>query len=656
MIKKFTKMLTVLMCVVFLTSCSNSVPQTDSNNQLTVSTELDVSSSVSLVTSDMLTYEEDDYYVDWENENPSFIELKGSSASVNGSGAEVNGSEITITSAGIYVISGKLDNGQIIVDVQDEETVKLVLNGMEINCSDSSPIYVKNAKKTIITLQDGTNNFVSDGANYVFTDTETDEPNATIFSKDNLTINGTGILNVRAQYKDGITSKDDLRITGGNILVHSIDDGLVGRDMVIIKEGNINIEAGGDGIKSTNDSDTSNGFVAIEGGTFDIISGADAIQAITSILISGGEFTITSGGGSINGSVKSEAMKQNPRNEQENNTTIEQKNSTTIESVDTESQSAKGIKATADITISGGTFAIDSSDDAIHSNNSLNITGGDISIISGDDGLHADASISINGGKINITKSYEGIESALVTITDGNISVVASDDGINVAGGNDGSSIDGRPGQNTFSSSGDNKLSISGGYISVDSAGDGLDANGSMYITNGTVIVSGPTNNGNGALDYDGTFEMSGGLLVATGSAGMAQAPSEASLQYSVIMNYSNIQQAGTLIHLEDLNGNTVATFAPNKEYQSVVICSPELKNDTAYTLYTGGTSTGSIADGLYTDGVYQDGTNLVDFTISNNVTWLSEAGVTTSGGSNPGGPKKQGMGEKPDRPNKEGY
>lgn len=263
--------------------------------------------------------------------------------------------------------------------------------------------------------------------------------------------------------------------------------------------------------------------------------------------------------------------------------------------------------------------------------------GGDISITSGDDGIHADSSILTKGGKINITKSYEGIESAVITVSDGEIHITSSDDGINVAGGNDGSSVNGRPGENNFSSSGNNNLSINGRYIVVNAAGDGLDANGSIYMTNGIVIVSGPTENNNGALDYNRTFEMTGGFLISAGSSGMAQAPSDESTQYSMIMNYPQTQAAGTVVHLEDSKGNTVVTFAPKKNYQSVVISSPELKKDTAYTLFSGGTLSASETDGLYTDGVYKDGAKIVSFTISSSVTWLNETGVATAKSSNPG-------------------
>lgn len=619
------KILTVVLSLLILCSCGNSTVKTATTSQTAAS---NLSGKAIKITGDMAAYDKDDYYSEWETQNPNYIKLNGTGAGLTGAGAEIDGSEITIRAAGVYVISGKLDNGQIVVDVEDKGTVRLVLNGMEINCTDDSPIYIKNAGKAAISLQAGTQNIVTDGTNYA----KDEEPDSAIFSKDCLTINGTGTLTVNANYNNGIASKDDLKITGGNINITSKDDGLIGRDAVLVKEGNITVKAGGDGIKSTNDSNTTKGFIAIEGGTFNLTTGTDGLQAKTSMLLTGGNFNLSTGGGSINASTKKSDDMHGQWGRWDDNAAVE-------ESSETEAQSAKGLKAASDISISGGTFKIDSSDDSIHSNNSINIAGGDISIASGDDGIHADSSIEIKDGKVNITKSYEGIESMVITFSGGETRVIASDDGINVNGGKDGSSTNGRPGQNQFAVSENSKLNINDGYLSVDASGDGLDSNGSIYMTGGKVVVSGPTNSGNGALDYNGEFIMSGGFLIAAGSAGMAESPSEQSTQNSVNMFFTNTQQAGTLVHLEDSKGNTVATFAPKKDYQSVVIASPLLKKNETYTLYTGGTATGSVSDGLYNDGTYQGGTKVIDFSITGSVTYLTETGVTTANNVNRGGP-----------------
>lgn len=636
-----TQLAVALLSAVLLASCSsNTVSQTSvvvdqsasAGEVETVANSSDT--AVSKNASVLVSYSEEDLDSSWEDEEHSYIKLNGTSASIEGTGAVVIDNQITIALPGVYVVSGKLDDGQIIVDLEREGTVKIVLNGAEIHNAEGSAIYVKQAEKTIMTLQEGTQNIVSDGDNYA--NTGEDDPSAAIFSKDDLTINGAGSLTVNGNYKDGIVGKDDLMITGGNITIHAADDGLVGRDMLAVKEAAVKIEADGDGMKSTNDTDTSKGFISIEGGAFDIQAGSDGIQAETELLILGGQYSIVTGGGSANGSVKAEENGPGARGGQESDTTEA--------SSATESQSAKGLKASTDITISGGTFTIDSADDSLHSNNSMTIAGDKLSITSGDDGIHADTSITISGGTVEIDKSYEGIESKLITLSGGDIHVVSSDDGINVGGGNDQSSVNGRPGQNTFSSTGDSALHITGGYVTVDAAGDGLDSNGSIYMTGGTVAVNGPTSNNNGSLDYDGVFEMSGGFLIAAGSAGMAETPSEQSAQNSIMMQFSNVQQAGTMVHLQDESGKAIATFTPAKDYQTVVISSPELNEDTTYTLYTGGSSTGIESGGLYTEGEYQAGTKIVSMTLSTPITYLTELGVT-SGSTNSQGGNRGGRG-----------
>ncbi|MDO5011092.1 MAG: carbohydrate-binding domain-containing protein, partial [Intestinibacter bartlettii] len=396
----------------------------------------------------------------------------------------------------------------------------------------------------------------------------TDEPNSAIFSKADLVLMGEGTLNINGNYNNGITSKDDLRIQSGTINVESANHGLKGKDCVLIINGTINVASQGDGIKSTNTEDKDRGYVKIEGGKIDITSGEDGIQAETNLIINGGDITLSTGGGSENSSTKEGWGNWGPMKDQ---------NSQSLSDTDAE-QSAKGIKAEQTIEINGGKLKIDSSDDSIHSNDSILIKDGNINATSGDDGIHADATLQIDGGKINISKSYEGLESQEITINDGNINVVSSDDGINVSGGNDSSSQN-RVGENPFESTEDGKLIINGGTVVVDAQGDGLDANGSIEMNDGLVVVNGPTSGGDGSLDFDTTFNLNGGTLIAAGSNGMLQNPSDSSKQ-NIISTILTNQQANTLIHIEDEDGNNIITFSPSKQYASVIVSSPNIKDN----------------------------------------------------------------------------
>lgn len=556
----------------------------------------------------------------------------GDTISIYGSGVTVDGSKVVINSAGTYGFTGTLKDGQIVVNAGKEDNVKIVLNGVDITSTNSAPIYSMSSKNTYLVLQEGSENIVTDGENYVYEDETNDEPNATIFSKDDLFISGTGKLTVNSNYNNAITSKDDLKISEADINITSIADGLRGKDSVTISSGNININASGDGIKSNNIEDAEKGYVLIEGGTINITSLEDGIQAETNATVTGGDLTINSGGGSENSSKESETWGDFGRPMDNKN------NSSTTTEEDT--PSAKGIKGSNLVKIDGGNINIDSADDSIHSNSNVEINGGVINISSGDDGVHGDSIVDINSGEINITKSYEGIEAEIININDGDIKVVASDDGINSAGGNDGSSINGRPGQNNFASSGNASININGGRVIVDASGDGLDANGSIYMKDGVVIVNGPENSGNGALDYDGKFDVTGGLLIAGGASGMAQAPSESSTQNIFSINKSF--DANSIIHIEDESGNEVITFVPSKSIGSLIVSSPNIKIGSSYKIYTGGESTGTLDDGLYTEGNYSGGTEGDSFTVSSVVTTV---GQSAGGFGNPGGDRMEGPG-----------
>lgn len=603
--------LTGLIALSLLVACQSSPTLTSTQSDTSTTTVTTEATAVAVTVSEALadnsaTHDNPDDYM-WDESESVPITLNGDSIAADDNGVTVDGSTATITAAGTYTLTGSLADGQIVVDTEDDDLVRLVLAGVNLSSSTSAPINVVKAEQVMIVLADGTENTLSDALTYVYADPEDDEPNAALFSSANLTISGTGSLTVNGNYNDGIVSKDGLIIASGNLTVNAVDDGIRGKDYLVVKDGSLTVTSGGDGLKSDNDEDATLGYIAIEAGSFNVAAGGDAIAAQTDVTIADGLFTLASGGGS------------------------------SAQIADTES--AKGIKGLVAVSIDGGTFTIDSADDALHSNGSLVINGGTFSIASGDDGAHADVAVEINAGDITITKSYEGLESAALTLNGGNINIVASDDGINGAGGNDASGFAagsglgggpgqgggqfGGPGQDAFVASGGYSLDINGGIIIVNADGDGIDIGGNITMTDGLVIVNGPTEQMNGPLDYDGTFEISGGTLIAVGSSGMAMAPSASSSQNSLLLNFTSTQSAGTLIHIQNAAGEDLLTFTPAKAYQSMAFSSPQLEQGTAYTVYVGGSSTGTVTSGLYQGGLYTPGTEYTTFTPSSTVTQI---------------------------------
>ncbi len=590
----FLETTAIVLCMALLAACTPAVAKNTSSTSGTSTAK--VSGTTIQNTTDanaaVVEYEDDDYYFDWKNATHTTITLNGGSAAVSGQGAKASGSVVTILSSGTYEITGTLTDGSIVVDIDksvDKGTVFIILNGVDITSQTSAPIYIKDAKKIVLLLETGTKNTVYGGSGCVVN--ADNEPSAAIFSKADLTISGSGTLTVKSDFNDGITSKDVLKITDGTLTVNSKSDGIVGKDSINIEKATITISAGKDGMKSSNETDATLGNVMIKNGQFTITAECDAVSAVNTLQIDNGTFNLTSGGGYPGKSISSG---NDPGGNPGGNFGGKpgEKMAVTAAATTNAEISKKGLKAGKNLIVNGGNITISSYDDAIHSNLNLTINNATLTIQTGDDGIHAEKDAVINSGPITIKNSYEGIEGSNVTLNSGTFSISSTDDGINI---NSSSGV----------------FTINGGEISVNANGDGLDSNGTIIVTGGSIYVDGPINDGNGAIDYDSDFQISGGNLIASGSSGMAQAPSEESKQFSLLMYYDSIQTAGTKITVKDGSGNVVASFTPTKKYSSVAISSPLLASGSTYTLY-------------------KNDTKVTSFKISDALTYLTESGVTT--------------------------
>ena len=554
--KKHTLRFAVILSALILAGCASTQSTTSSTSassaSSTVSTvstseksgadETDstggaMNGTIGSVIEANLSFKNKDFYIDYSAKDTVKIDL---SAPKKADGVKVSGSTVTITEAGTYVLSGTLTDGQIIIDAGDEDDVRLVLENASITCTTTAPIYAKNADKVIISLPENTESTVTD----TVTGTDgNDELTAAIFAKCDLSVNGTGTLNVNANANDGITSEDKLKITGGVLNITSADDGLVGKDAVLIKDGTVHITASGNGIKSTK-SEADKGYVYIGGGTVNITAEQDGIQAETSVLISAGEVNVTAGGGA-NGEQKT------------GNAMFGGAQSTTTD----ETLSTKGIKAEAALDITGGTVAVDSADD----------------------GLHADNTLTIENGTIVVEESCEGLEAIDLTINGGTIDVTASDDGLNAAGS---------AGDGGFGTAGADTLTVNGGTLTVNASGDGLDSNGALTINGGTVYVSGPTSDGNGTFDCDGVFTINGGVVLGTGSSGMLKTPTTDSKQNTISVSCTG--SAGDTVEVKGADGNTLVSAVAPKNFTNVMFSTPDITEGETYTVYVNGTEAAS--------------------------------------------------------------
>lgn len=573
-----------------------------------------------------------------------------------GSGYTIDGTTLTITTAGTYRISGTCTEGAVIVS-KGLSNVTLILDNLTLASSSTAPIVVKKSATVNIHLV-GTSTLTDneDPANETSTDTTVAEAfeGAAIKVKSGsaVTFCGDGNLNVVANAKNGIkggataslifNQSGTINVSGSGKYYGAatsgaaVNNGIACDGSIIFNQGSYVIKATNDGIKSAPDAtdetegttiDTeSAGTITINGGTFDLDVDGDGIQADTALNINNGTFDIQTWKGY---SVWNDTL--------------------------ADAYSCKGLKASGDrateaglepaITITGGTFTLNTGDDAVHSDAYATVTGGTFSIRTGDDGMHADTSLTIGseGGyerdpDITINSSYEGLEGGTVYIYSGRQYVVASDDGVNAAGGSSSGTDPGAGGGNTFNpggrpgggpggggsfnpgggsttTTGDYNIYIYGGDLYVNCNGDGLDSNGGLYLHGGTQAVFSMKSGGdNSPIDADGTVSIQGASVFIAGTAGMdgsAQSSWFGSNQKyaSSTTSYS----AGKIINTKaGSSGSVVFSYALPKNvnyimasYPSTVSSNtPSFATATSVTACKGGSWSHSWNSGVTSNGV----------------------------------------------------
>lgn len=620
------KLLSIILSLTFLlllftgckTNLQSGIPQQSTVFSGDITNTNPVAADFSQTDADMFTQR--DQKTDYDPTKAVTIQLKGTTAASSSNSVKINGSTVTITEEATYVISGTLDNGMLIVNTPDTAKLQLVFNGVNITSSTSAALYIVEADKVFLTLEKGTANTLSNGG--TFTSIDENNIDGALFSKQDLTLNGSGSLTVNSPAGHGIVAKDDLVITGGSYVVNSASHGLDANDSVRITNATLTIDAGKDAIHCENTEDAAKGFVYISSGTIQAEAEGDGIAAGGYLQISSGTIDLLVGGGSENGTKEhSDSFGGymgggpgggRPGKMPNGYQTAPTQSNSSIAS-DEASTSMKGLKAANSVLISDGTITINSADDSIHSDVSIIINGGTFTIASGDDAIHAEDTLTITAGNIEIIESYEGLEALHIDVKGGNIQLSASDDGLNAAGGTDQSGIaggrdgmygngkhggmnGGRPGSGPvpggmggISSGNGGSILVSGGTLYIKASGDGMDANGTLEITGGHTTVVCPTQGDTATLDFDQSGIIRGGTFIGTGSAMMAQSFSD-STQGVIALNVGN-QSAGTEIILKDGNENTLLSYKPELNFAVVILSMPELIKGESYSVYVGSES-----------------------------------------------------------------
>lgn len=471
------------------------------------------------------------------------ITLNGNEIQADHQNVSVSGTTATISGSGTYLISGFLENGQIIIDAPDTDKIQIVLKNADIHCETSAACYIKKADKVFLTLDQGSENRLSGGAEYTAIDDNTID--GVLFSKEDLTINGSGSLNIEGNYKHGIVSKDTLAVTGGTLSIDSVSQCLSGKDGIKILDGTFQLTTEGKAVKAENTDDDALGNIYVAGGSFTVKSADDGFHASGSLLIDGGSFEVETGDDAFH--------------------------------------------ADQDVVVNGGTLSITECREGLEGYR-VTVNGGDISIKASDDGVNAAS-----------PKAAEETADQTGMPADQNIKGEMPDSG-EMAAGQPGRGRGGQMGPGGSMENDSNAyIEITGGTLLADAGGDGLDSNGSLYISGGTIYVSGSEGGGDGALDYNGEGVITGGIVIAAGGSGMAQGFADSSSQYSILQNLSGNQEAESAVTLTSEDGTVLASWNPVKRYSSVVVSCPGLEQNGTYTLTAGTESTELVLESVVT-------------------------------------------------------
>ena len=499
-------------------------------------------------------YSEQD--LSWDASSETAIDLSNPTAT---DGVTVEDGTLTITKAGTYKLSGEYQ-GQIKVETADSDAVRLVLDNANITNSSGAALNVVNADEVILYSASGTTNTISDGADY--TATGEGDPDAVVYSKADLTIAGEGTLKVNGNHEDGIHTSDGLVIASGTLEVNAANTGIKGKDYVDILGGTINVTAQQDGIKSTNDTDEGKGWTRLSNGTVTVNAGDDGFKASRVVEISGGSLTVE--------------------------------------------QSDEGIEAQY-INVSGGDVNVTSADDGMNASlktsNSESTNSSENTSDAANQQQNNQQQGSLPGGQQSGTSNQQQQGTGQPPAMSG-----SSQDGTSQNGTTGtGQQGMGQPPQGGMPGGGggtfeviDAAINVSGGHITVNAEGDGIDSNGVTTLSGGTLIVNGPSQGGNAALDTNGDLLLNGATVLSGSTADMFEAPSTNSTSgYLKLTNSSGFEQ-GSTVQVADSSGKVVANYKVTKSnVQLVLVSSSSIVKGQSYTAYTTTSAVDSNATSL---------------------------------------------------------
>ncbi len=524
-------------------------------------------------------------YTDWDDDNATRIQLTGEDVKIRGGGCTVKKDIVHIKKAGTYIVEGTWEDGSIWIEARKEDTVRLVLNGVNMKNSDGPAILSRTAAATIISLAPEKENTIADGRKH--TDTGKAKANGVLTVKGSLTINGTGTLHLTGNYKNGISCSGNLSILDSTLTVDARKTAVQSRDVCSVRGGRLDLESGSMGIRTTGEQ----GILAVEGGVIQIESEKNGIDLSSGLLVKSSSFSIKSGGGSV----------QDPFGK--------------------EMQAARGIEAADRIDIEQGTFQIDSSDTGIFGGEAMVIHTGNIVLSSRQNGIRTEDGIRIEDGIVKIQDSFNGIEAGGLQMEEGDLFITARNSGM-VCGG--GVTIH-TSSRNAGEKQEDGGIVINGGAVTILAEMSGLDINGSLFLKEGILTIYCPDYVEDSIINLSGSCSITGGTLMASGGGGQTNLSGGSSQQPILMVRLKEVQKSQTLLTILNEKGENVFACAPVKDYKTVVICSAALEQEKQYELYLGGAIAEVAENGIAAGNLLEVGNLTESFKIEGLVTYAGD-------------------------------
>lgn len=513
----------------------------------------------------------------WQQEPYYILQFNMDSVISNAPSAAASSSRVVLSQGGTYLLSGTLEDAQLVLDAPAGETVRLVLRGVNMHFEHGPVILSKGTGTVVLVLEDGTENTITDGRTYLYT-TAAAGQEAVVSTGGDLLITGEGSLSVQAAHNDAVCSRGTLCMAGGNVTVTAWRNGFIGEKSLTVSGGRLSATCGDTGL-SASGKKTGSGELTISGGVVTLFTGGNGAAASGVLSVTGGETLVVSGGGSENRSYGEGSENWGAWGGLPQQTPQQDEETGSPEREVPVAAGAHGLTSGKTVNLSGGALTLDCSDAAVHSDGMLLLSGSTVTVSGGDTAFAAQGKLTLSAGNVTVLTARRGITAVDMTVSGGSLSAVTAEEGLLLAGG---------CGEEETEVSDVRRLTVTNGLLSLRCGGNAAEIAGSLFQSGGTMLLG----SGREQTPLRCTAaRVSGGTLLA---AGYLQQNAEV---------YTGLPRIGVELWLTGGRPLTVTaagertpllSFTPQASVGYVTVVSDALEPNTTYYLVSGSARIGA--------------------------------------------------------------